>query len=68
MNQNEAIERMRACRDQLKLALYHADAMANGSPVTSSSMTTLWQLTGKAHSSINALKSEISGNEPPKIG
>lgn len=42
--------------------------MVNGSPISASSMTTLWQLTGKAHSNINALKSEVSGNEPPKVG
>jgi len=59
---------MKACRDQLKIALFHADAMANGSPVTPSSLTSLWQLCSKANCSVNALKSEVCGNEPPKIG
>jgi hypothetical protein len=68
MNQHEAKERMRACRDQLKLALFHAEAMVTTESVTADRMTTLWQLTGKSHSCINALKSEISGNPPPKIG
>lgn len=68
MNQEQARDRVRACRDQLKLALFHADAMANGSPVTPESMTSLWQLAGKANGCINALKSEICGNEPPKVG
>ncbi len=68
MTQEDARQRMRACRDQLKLALHHADAMVAGTPVTNASMTTLWQLAGKAHGSINALKSEVAGNEPPKIG
>ncbi len=68
MNQEQARERMKQCRDQLKIALFHADAMANGSQVTASAMTSLWQLAGKALGSINALKSEVCGNEPPKIG
>lgn len=68
MNQDQARQKIRECRDQLKLSLHHADAMVNGSPISASSMTTLWQLTGKAHSNINALKSEVSGNEPPKVG
>ena len=58
---------MRLCRDQLKLALWHADAAVNGT-VTPDSMTSLWQLTSKANCSVNALKSEVCGNEPPKIG
>jgi len=58
---------MRVCRDKLKLALFHADAMVNGI-VTPASITTLWQIAGSAHGAINALKSEVCGNEPPKVG
>ncbi len=58
---------MKVCRDQLKLALHHADAMVNG-VVSPESMTSLWQLCSKANCAINALKSEVCGNEPPKIG
>jgi hypothetical protein len=67
MNQEQMTERMKSCRDQLKLALHHADAMVNGI-VTPPSITSLWQISGKAHGAITALKSEVCGNEPPKIG
>jgi len=59
---------MRECRDQLNLALFHADAMVNSKSVTPASMTSIWQLTSKALCKVTALKSEICGNEPPKIG
>jgi hypothetical protein len=67
MNQEQMKDKMRECRDQLKLSLHHADAMVNG-VVSPSSITSLWQIAGKAHGMINALKSEVCGNEPPKIG
>lgn len=54
-------------RDQIKMALWHADSMCKQT-VGADSMTTLWQITGKAHSMVNSLKSEVSGNEPPKMG
>jgi len=67
MKQPEMNDRIRVCRDQIKLALWHADAMVNGL-ITPESITSLWQISGKAHGCINALKSEVCGNEPPKIG
>ena len=67
MNQTELKERMKACRDQLKLALWNADAMVSGS-VTPEGLSSLWSASGKSHSMVTALKVDASGVKPPKIG
>lgn len=67
MNQEQMKSRLAECTAQLKMALRFAEEMSNG-PVKVENISTLWTLSGKAHSSINGLKSESGGNQPPKMG
>lgn len=67
LTQEQARKRAREIADQLKLALHHADFLTR-STVDAANMNTLWTIIGKAYTAAAALKSEVGGNEPPKVG
>lgn len=53
---------MKAIKDQLKLVQMHAES------TSSETIHHLWRETGKLHSMVNAFKSELAGNDEPKVG
>lgn len=62
MTQENLKKSTNAIRDQLKMVAMHAESI---SPET---VHHLWREAGKLHGMVNALKEELAGNPPPKMG
>lgn len=64
MTQEQISKATKSIRDQARIVQMHAES----SNPTNIMVHNLWRETGKLHSMVNALKSEIAGNDEPKIG
>lgn len=68
MNAEQARHEMRVITDKSKLVLRIAESIDAASSSNSAAIHNLWKQTGELHAMVNSLKSEVAGNEPPKVG
>jgi len=68
MNADQARREMQVITAKAKLCLRIAESIDAASSSTVAPIHNLWKQTGELHSMVNALKSEITGNDAPKVG
>ena len=68
MKAEEARHKMRIIEAKSKLVLRIAESIGTPTPQIMGAIHNLWKQTGELHSMVNALKSDVAGNPPPKVG
>lgn len=64
MTQASMEKQLSSIRDQARIV----QVFAESNQPLHLNMNNLWRETGKLHAMVNALKSEVAGNEQPKVG